>query len=495
MYNPTNRDNYPTPDYATRKMVEPFLNKLGTMQILEPSAGSGTMLDYITTGTYYKADKKNVYCIESDPELVFTLQGKGYRLLETDFLNYHEDFSFDLILMNPPFSNGVDHLLKAWEVLQSGHIACLLNRETVKNPNTAKRMVLRDLIAKHGTVEELGQPFRQAERITGVDVVLVRLEKKEVEDRFKLNLDFVQEPTVEFGPEITGNQVALNDITGAMLRQYELTKQAMVQYIKAKKALNFYGSAFSKSVGGNLTISQLADTAFLLPTDNATYNQFVGELNKGAWRGILAKMEIDKIFTNGVYKNLENFRQSQGSMALNRQNIFNLLEFLVSNRVNIMDGAIVDVFDNFTQYHSENRCHVEGWKTNSQWKVNRKVILPGYLEYVDQWSSHYRCRTEKQRQFEDIDKVMCWLMGYDYDEMNPPYRGHTKEPVVPRYKGLAREIATIRVGDNSLHSSEFFDFRCFKKGTVHLTFKDEWLWAEFNQRACKSKNWLPGKQK
>ncbi|MCP4761329.1 MAG: DUF4942 domain-containing protein, partial [archaeon] len=39
--------------------------------------------------------------------------------------------------------------------------------------------------------------------------------------------------------------------------------------------------------------------------------------------------------------------------------------------------------------------------------------------------------------------------------------------------------------------SEFFNFRCYKKGTLHLHFKDDWLWEEFNMRACAGKNWLP----
>ena len=39
--------------------------------------------------------------------------------------------------------------------------------------------------------------------------------------------------------------------------------------------------------------------------------------------------------------------------------------------------------------------------------------------------------------------------------------------------------------------SEFFKIRFFKKGTLHLTFLDEWLWKEFNYQAAKGKNWLP----
>ncbi|MBL7128508.1 MAG: DUF4942 domain-containing protein [Ignavibacteria bacterium] len=31
----------------------------------------------------------------------------------------------------------------------------------------------------------------------------------------------------------------------------------------------------------------------------------------------------------------------------------------------------------------------------------------------------------------------------------------------------------------------------FKKGTIHLTFKDDKLWEKFNLEAARGKNWLP----
>jgi hypothetical protein len=51
-----------------------------------------------------------------------------------------------------------------------------------------------------------------------------------------------------------------------------------------------------------------------------------------------------------------------------------------------------------------------------------------------------------------------------------------------------------RVGSGSFDNrceSEFFELRFFKKGTLHLYFKEEYLWKEFNIRAAKAKNWLP----
>lgn len=39
--------------------------------------------------------------------------------------------------------------------------------------------------------------------------------------------------------------------------------------------------------------------------------------------------------------------------------------------------------------------------------------------------------------------------------------------------------------------SEFFDLTGYKKGTLHMTFRDPSLWERFNIEAAKGKNWLP----
>ena len=115
-------------------MIAPYRKNINKKQILEPSAGTGSILDYLAESYSYKAPKANMYACEINPELVMVLQGKGYKILADDFLSYKPAHSFDLVVMNPPFSNGDDHLLHAWDIMWTGDIVCLLNAETIKNP-------------------------------------------------------------------------------------------------------------------------------------------------------------------------------------------------------------------------------------------------------------------------------------------------------------------------------------------------------------------------
>lgn len=462
---------YPTPDHVIRKMLQPYRAELKGWQILEPSAGSGAILDWITQ-ELGRHNKPNLYAIEADPELTYTLQGKDYRVIGNDFLTYDSDYCFDLIVMNPPFSNGDAHLLHAWDIMQNGHIVCLLNAETIRNPFSERRKLLANIIQDHGSVEFLGPVFRDARRVTGVDIAMVRLQKKTEGGKFDFQFEAVNnEQRPDFSEDLAGNQIALNDVIGATINQYQRTKDAYLEYIKAKKALEFYSQGL---LNERTSITDIADKAFHRDDLPGSYNRFNDELKMDVWRRILSKMNIEKYLTAGVRANFQKFTQQQGGMDITRENIRNLVGMIVANRSNIMTQAVVDVFDTFTKYHECNRVHIEGWKTNSAWKANRKVILPYYLEWS--YSGCFRINHRRWDEFHDIDKVMCWLTGKQLENI----------------LSLKDAIQQVRMGDSSLHTSEFFEFRCFKKNTLHLTFRDKDLWDRFNQEACKGKNWLPG---
>ena len=165
---------------------------------------------------------------------------------------------------------------------------------------------------------------------------------------------------------------------------------------------------------------------------------------------------------------------------------------LFENRTTILDKAVVAVFDIFTSYYHENRCHVEGWKTNDKFKVNRKLILPNWVKW-DDWSTARDLKTYGSRfslnyhqhyEFSDIDKVMCYLTGENYDTCYT-----IRQALETRFTRMGK----VFPGDkfDSECESQFFTLRFFKKGTLHLEFKSESLWQEFNLRACAGKQWLP----
>lgn len=73
----------------------------------------GDIADYIRDAGRNCNSFLTVDCIEIDPELRNILKGKNHHVVHDDFLTFHTYKQYDLIVMNPPFSEGDKHLLKS----------------------------------------------------------------------------------------------------------------------------------------------------------------------------------------------------------------------------------------------------------------------------------------------------------------------------------------------------------------------------------------------
>ena len=174
---------FPTQRNLIEKMLEEYKNKPLPKNILEPSAGKGDIIDYVNKIQNKRQKQSNIYAFEFVEELQDILKSKSNcQLLGNDFMAYRsKKIKFDLILMNPPFDRGVNHVLHAWEMLgNGGKVIALLNQHTYYNAYNSHRLKLKTLIDNFGTVENLGTCFdEKAERKARVGVVLITLNKKE----------------------------------------------------------------------------------------------------------------------------------------------------------------------------------------------------------------------------------------------------------------------------------------------------------------------------
>lgn len=490
---------FPTPRHIIKKMLKPYLkthkdrwgdkvNTLPPMTILEPSAGKGDIVDYIQEEFNRHRDHQ-IYCIEQQPELKSILQEKGYRVIATDFLEYTGGYYFDLIIMNPPFSNGDEHLLHAWKLLKEGNIVCLLNSETLNNPYTEKRKLLKKIIEdNHGQVEDLGPCFSDAERKTTVSVSLVRLNKVAEKGAFDFEFKKVtSEKEIHIDESTFQDVPAMRDVIGNMIIQFEELKKYQVEYMRIKEGLEFYSRGLLTDYKSIHDVLKSVEG----DTKQMQFNCFNDLMKSQIWSVVLNKINMDKLMTKSVRDNFQKFSQAQGHLDFTRENAEELVNLLFLNQNTILEKCIVDVFDEFTKYHKENRLHVEGWKTNDRFKVNRKVILPYFVSYgsymnkydLSKYGDKFSVNFHYRDTYTDIDKAMCFITGVDY------YSCCTI------YDALQRKFEYLgKVGAGSFDGtceSRFFKMRFFKKGTLHIEFKDEWLWQEFNMRACADKNWLP----
>ncbi len=135
------------------------------------------------------------------------LHDQDISVIASDWLEYDEPGTFDTILSNPPFADADKHFLKSVEyTAPGGNLVQLFNAETLRNPCTKSRQrVLATIalswsidpatygvdpnsaapveegdlykllvtLADKGAIKWLGQPFKNAERPTSVEVACV----------------------------------------------------------------------------------------------------------------------------------------------------------------------------------------------------------------------------------------------------------------------------------------------------------------------------------
>ncbi len=499
---------YPTPMDVAEKMLAPVLEKIKAgVSILEPSAGKGDLLNAIIRAG---AKKESVYAIEIDPDLTNVLTGRGYRVIDRDFLTYTGNLWFDLVIMNPPFNTAVDHIFKAWEIVgDGGDVICLMNANTIANPSTAKQELLCEIIEQYGDIDYLGNCFISAERRTNVEVAMVRLKKPVDNTRFKFDWETLDtsklNDEVDISFENSTGEVYRADFITALVDAYSKAGRAYLQFRQAKQNLDlFMGPFYDPRRSNKKGIFEVANDAAegckgdRRAKEIAAHNAFLMEFQKDCWATIFEKTKVRNVITSKAKEDFFKFLEQQAGIDFSVKNIDAVFETLLVNRREIMDRCILEVFDKMCAFHADNKIHWEGWKTNDAYKVNKKVIIP-YLIYFRIWSpsnrsGNFEVSYQRKDAMDDIDRVMCLLTGKKMEYVDE--NGNTVH-IATIYDTLSnhcRKLRDIYPNDEYQNEvlTEFFHIKFWKKGTCHITFRDPKLWETFNIRAAQGKNWLPG---
>lgn len=441
-----NQDFYPTPASLISYMLAPY--ELSGKTLLEPSAGKGDIIEYA------KARGANVICCEINEDLAKIAASKA-RLIEKDFLSVTRDqiSHIDFIAMNPPFSADEQHILHAFNIAPDGcEIVALCNWQTLQNPFSKARKQLLTTIENYGHFENIGDLFRDAERATGIHIGLIRLTKPSGSDN-------------EFDDFFTDEEDAHERQENGLM-SYNAVREVVQRYVNAVK---LYDSVLDTAVQMNgltdgLGVRDLVFTCSQseVPTSR---DQFAKELQKKSWAWIINKMNLEKYSTRGLSEDINKFVEQQKSMKFTMKNIYKMLDVIIQTTGQRMDKALLEVFDNLTKHYSENRWDVEGWKTNSHYLVNKKFIEP-YIAPLSKWGSMDVSYNRSER-LDDLDKALCYLTGVSW--------------------GVSRRLynSIERGSYGEWFDWGFFEVKLFKKGTGHFKFKDDNVWALFNQQIAR----------
>jgi len=391
------------------------------------------------------------------------------KVLESDFLTVTSDqiSHISAIVMNPPFSKGAEHLLHAYSIAPNGcKVICLLNAETVKNTYIRIRQELKAIIESHGYFIELGDCFRDAERKTGVNVVMVTLTKPGETYANEFEGFFLEDDPDEYQENGIMSYNAVREVVNryvSAVKLYDKQLELATQMNDLTKEVFFRG---------------LPELKMSVSRENVPIkrNDFKKSMQKAGWNWIFDKMDLRKHSTRGLREDINKFVEEQQQIPFTMQNIYRMLEIVAGTTGQRMDKAIIEAFDNITLHHADNRHFVKGWKTNSHFLVGKKFILPNMVspakEYGYTNTTYNSISSYKSDIIEDLEKALCFTNGIDYDKFKP----------------LNFVINRNSYGD-WYDNSEFFKYKAFKNGNMHFEFKNEDVWAKFNQHVSRIKGY------
>jgi hypothetical protein len=495
-----NADFYPTPPNVIEQMCMGVT--IDGSIVLEPSGGAGHIVDYLKA-----SGAKQVISCEKHNDLRSILMRKC-KVISDDFLTVQSsDIShINLIIGNPPFSRGDEHILHAYKIAPAGcTIVMLCNLETYNNSYSATRKELRTIIDTYGSCTNIGEAFTTAERTTYTKVGLIRIHKQG-ESKAEFEGFFMEDEPAE----VQGNGIMPYNFVRDLVNRYVSAVQLYDKQLQIGAEMNELTSSFFTS---KLSFTCQKDS---LPVMR---NDFKKDLQKSAWQWVFTKMNMQKYSTTGLKSDINKFVEQQSEVPFSMRNIYKMIEIVIGTTGNRMDRAIIEVFDKLTEHYSENRYNVEGWKTNSHYLVNEKFIMPYGVNRGWSGEIEFRWGSKGTELMDDLQKALCFITGTNYDDMYSLHSAgsqrykievdgkilmdnrHSHLPylesidiaqpyadrLISEGKKNVKVIPPMQWGEWTKWG--FFEIKCYKKGTVHCKFIDTDLWATFNQHVARIKGY------
>lgn len=499
-------DFYPTPKEVIEQMLQ-FINLSGKV-VLEPSAGKGNIVDYVK-----QAGAKEVLVCEIDNNLRKILSGKCH-VIESDFLILTADqvSHVDFIIMNPPFSKQEAHIMHAWDIAPAGcQIISLCNYTMLDNRYTRARTAIKELININGHSANFGDCFSDAERNTGIDIGCVWLNKPgQAENEFEGYFDLYD--------------YEQNEVENSGIVRYDFVQDIVSRYVESVQQFDEVDAAnkrISQSIKGVVDNFNIRFGAAFSRDNNyteITRDVFKKELQKAAWQKLFTLMNMQKYVTRGVMSDINKFVEQQIHVPFTVRNVYLMIQMIAGTHGERMNKVLVEAFETICSFSKENSTAGEGWRTNSDYMVNRKFIKPYVCEYDTRWPTEtVKIQYSQGDKLDDIIKALCHLTGKKYEDQIglsefANHRYHirdieTKE-ILTGYDNRSANLNQIcdRVRNLNSRSEKyevldicnewggwmewgFFRIKGFKKGTMHFEFIDENVWMKFNQTVASIKGW------
>lgn len=482
-----NQDYFPTPNHLIDKMIEKLGRdwKYKVKHVLEPSAGSGSLIEGMQNrymkgqkidGVWYRTSNKcdiKFDAIEIEDGLVAILRNKGINVAyHGDFMEYIPQKYYDLIFCNLPFSCCAKHLIKCIQIQEriGGKIVAITSASILENAYSKDREYLeRTLKEYNADIEYIEEAFTtdDTERKTNVKIALIYIDipMKNQESMFER----------EFKRDCP--DIKIEDINAVALKKNKL-EQLVFEYdlcVKSSVKLFEEKMRIDKLLSGFGLDNELALCKSLSKPEQLNINDFIEEMNQKFWRKFIDETDFESMLPSQLKDNFRSNIQANRNIAFNLDNLYYFYNELMNSIPDSYEKTVAKVFDDCTKrynYTDSEWCKTtwgyDGFKSNDAFAIKNRVIIPCYI------ANPNSCGTHIPEIFVDLNIIFNNIAGIkNQDDL--------------KYQG---EIHKAMQSNCKKFETNHFLISTFKKGSLHIYFKNKKHLAMFNYMAGKGKMWL-----
>ena len=296
----------------------------------------------------------------------------------------------------------------------------------------------------------------------------------------------------KYNPKFDGyseeNALALpSNVIENSVRLYNAARVALERMVESNAVLTAKYSGLYGLLGGSMletneegkrrvkTISE-AKTAASPEGIAATYNDELVKLKQSAWNYLLTGLDFQKSLTVKAKKEFDSQFQKVSKLEFTESNIHGFLAGVAFNRGDMLNDVMLEIFDKFTGIYVDNRQFYKSYKSNEKhrtcaWRLKHtRVVLQINLTSSYSNTLDYQAREK----LHDIDKAFAILDGKRVEDIN----------------GLSKSLEGVIVYGERL-DSDYFEYRAFMNGNIHLFPKRKDLIDRLNRTVGKLRQWLP----
>ena len=138
-------DFFFTPDLVVAEMIgQVNMYSNSVFKLLEPSAGQGHILDTVKS----EFGNVEIMAIEQNPNHCMRLKEKGFNPIQADFMDIEPTGDVDVVLMNPPFTYEMEHIMHAYEFLKEDGMLITIASAGILDKSTKKGKEFKEWFGK-----------------------------------------------------------------------------------------------------------------------------------------------------------------------------------------------------------------------------------------------------------------------------------------------------------------------------------------------------------